>query len=48
MRAALKQVGSTPALKYLLARRGFAFGESSLPFYALTMEQQEMLDRLEF
>jgi 4-hydroxy-tetrahydrodipicolinate synthase len=47
LRAALKQVGSIPALKYLLARRGFAFGESRLPFSALTEEQREMLDRLE-
>jgi 4-hydroxy-tetrahydrodipicolinate synthase len=47
LRAALKQVGSIPALKYLLARRGFAFGESRLPFSALTEEQRAILDRLE-
>ena len=31
LRAALKQVGSIPALKYLLGRCGFAFGEARLP-----------------
>jgi dihydrodipicolinate synthase/N-acetylneuraminate lyase len=46
VRGALKQVGSIPALKYLLARRGFAFGPARLPFSALTTQQQEMLNSL--
>jgi dihydrodipicolinate synthase/N-acetylneuraminate lyase len=44
VRGALKQVGSIPALKYLLSRRGFAFGASRLPFSALTRDQQRLLD----
>lgn len=47
LRVALKKVGSIPALKYLLARQGFAFGESRLPHSALTAEQRHSLDALE-
>lgn len=43
LRDTLKQVGSIPALKILLARHGFAFGASRLPFSAPTAEQQEKL-----
>jgi len=46
VRGALKQVGSIPALKYLLARHGFAFGASRLPFGDLTAEQQGALNGL--
>jgi 4-hydroxy-tetrahydrodipicolinate synthase len=47
LRTALKQVGSIPALKHLLARRGFAFGDARIPYSALTAEQRSMLDALE-
>jgi 4-hydroxy-tetrahydrodipicolinate synthase len=40
---ALKQIGSLPALKFLLTRKGFAFGASRLPFSALTPEQRTSL-----
>jgi 4-hydroxy-tetrahydrodipicolinate synthase len=43
LRAALKQVGSIPALKLLLSRQGFAFGASRLPFSALSAAQQAQL-----
>ena len=46
IRTALKQVGSIPALKFLLARRGFACGASRLPFSALTSQQQRLLETL--
>lgn len=46
LRTALKQFGSLPALKHLLSRRGFAFGESRLPYSALTREQQIQLDAI--
>jgi len=46
LRTALKSVGSISALKYLLTRQGFAFGQSRLPYSALTAEQQHMLDNL--
>jgi dihydrodipicolinate synthase/N-acetylneuraminate lyase len=43
LRAILKQVGSIPALKFLLQQRGFDFGASRLPFSVLTAEQQSFL-----
>jgi dihydrodipicolinate synthase/N-acetylneuraminate lyase len=46
LRAALKQVGSIPALKYLLGRCGFAFGAARLPGSTLTAAQQAALDAL--
>ena len=46
LRAALKQVGSIPALKYLLGRCGFAFGEARLPGSTLSAEQKAALDAL--
>ena len=46
LRAALKSVGSIPALKHLLARQRFAFGHSRLPYSDLSTEQQRMLDSL--
>ena len=46
LRGALKQVGSIPALKYLLGRCGFAFGEARLPGSTLTPTQKSALDAL--
>ena len=46
LRSALKQVGSIPALKYLLRRCGFAFGESRLPGSSLSNTQKAALDAL--
>lgn len=46
LRAALKQVGSIPALKYLLGRCGFAFGEARLPGSTLSPAQKAALDAL--
>jgi len=46
LRAALKQVGSIPALKYLLGRCGFAFGEARLPGSTLSAAQKAALDAL--
>ncbi len=46
LRMALKQVGSLPALKYLLGRCGFAFGEARLPSSSLTPTQKASLDAL--
>ncbi len=46
IRTALKSVGSIPALKYLLEKRGFPFGESRIPCSGLTPEQKRMLDAL--
>lgn len=46
LRAALKQVGSIPALKYLLGRCGFAFGEARLPGSTLSADQKAALDAL--
>lgn len=43
-RNAVKQAGGIPALKYLAARRGFAFGASRLPFSDLSEEQKAALD----
>ncbi len=48
LRTALKQVGSIPALKHLLTRRGFPFGDARIPYSALTADQQAMLDALEW
>lgn len=46
LRTGLKQFGSISALKYLLGRRGFAFGASRLPFSSFTPEQQAILAEL--
>lgn len=46
IRTALKQVGSIPAIKYLLSQSGFPFGESRIPCSQLTAEQQNALDTL--
>jgi 4-hydroxy-tetrahydrodipicolinate synthase len=46
IRTALKQIGSIPALKYLLSQQGFAFGGSRIPFSDLTADQQADLDLL--
>lgn len=46
MRTALKKAGSIPALKTLLARRGFGGSGFRLPASALTTEQQEILAAL--
>ncbi|HLJ57635.1 MAG TPA: dihydrodipicolinate synthase family protein [Chthonomonadaceae bacterium] len=48
LRSALKQVGSIPALKHLLTRRGFPFGEARIPYSSLTAPQRETLDALEW
>lgn len=46
LRAALKRVGSIPALKYLLGRFGFEFGAVRIPYADLTAEQRKLLDAL--
>ena len=46
LRTALKQAGSIPALKHLLGRRGFPFGDSRIPYSSLTAEQRSALDEL--
>ena len=46
IRTALKSVGSSPALKYLLTLRGFAFGGSRIPCSELTASQRTMLQQL--
>ncbi|MDW8208450.1 MAG: dihydrodipicolinate synthase family protein [Chloroherpetonaceae bacterium] len=46
LRTRLKQIGAIPALKYLLTRKGFSFGNTRIPFAQLTPAQQEMLDGL--
>jgi 4-hydroxy-tetrahydrodipicolinate synthase len=46
LRTALKQVGSIPALKHLLTRQGFPYGDARIPYSALTAEQQVTLDAL--
>lgn len=48
LRAALKQVGSIPALKHLLTRQGLPFGDSRIPYSSLTAPQRAMLDALEW
>lgn len=45
IRAVVKQAGGIPALKYLMSRRGYAFGASRLPFSSLSDEQRAALDR---
>lgn len=47
LRTRLKQVGAIPALKYLLTRKGFPFGDTRIPFTQLTTTQKECLDRLQ-
>jgi 4-hydroxy-tetrahydrodipicolinate synthase len=44
VRAAVKDAGGIPALKYLAGKRGFAFGASRLPFSELTEDQRRTLD----
>ena len=46
LRTSLKQMGSIPALKYLLTKQGFPFGESRIPCSELTSEQKKILDGL--
>ncbi len=46
IRTALKQVGSIPALKYLLTKLDFPFGESRIPCSTLTADQMEAMDVL--
>ncbi len=46
LRSALKQLGSIPALKHLLAREGFPFGNSRIPYSALTAEHLLFLAHL--
>jgi 4-hydroxy-tetrahydrodipicolinate synthase len=48
LRSALKSVGSIPALKHLLAKKGFPFGESRIPYSSLTAAQRDLLDELEW
>jgi 4-hydroxy-tetrahydrodipicolinate synthase len=45
VRNALKQAGGIPALKFLAAKQGFAFGPSRLPFSDLSAEQKDLLER---
>ena len=47
LRTNLKQMGSLAALKYLLNRKGFAFGQTRLPFSDLSAEHRALLDTLE-
>lgn len=44
LRSLLKQMGSIPALKFLLTKLGFPFGESRIPCSDLTPAQKEMLE----
>jgi len=46
LRSALKEVGSIAGLKYLMARQGFAFGVSRLPFSSLSDAHKNRLDAL--
>lgn len=46
LRQALKQVGSIPALKYLLSRQGFEFGHTRQPYSNLSPEQMRVLDSI--
>jgi dihydrodipicolinate synthase/N-acetylneuraminate lyase len=46
LRAALKQIGSIPALKYMLECMGFPFGESRIPCSGLSSAQKEMLQSM--
>ena len=46
LRNATKQIGSIPALKYLLKRQGFDFGKCRLPAVPLTDTQRGLLDSL--
>lgn len=48
LRNALKQVGSIPALKHLLTRQGFPFGDARLPYSSLTAQQQSLLNALKW
>lgn len=43
-RTAVKQAGGIPALKHLLTLRDFSFGESRLPFSALSADQKSALE----
>ena len=44
LRSALKQIGSIPALKYMLERHGFPFGASRIPCSELTAGDRQILD----
>jgi len=44
VRAAVKRAGGIPALKYLLEKQGFAFGNSRLPFSALDDTRRSTLE----
>ena len=46
LRSNLKQMGSLAALKYLLSRKGFAFGSTRLPFSDLSSEHRALLDSI--
>jgi 4-hydroxy-tetrahydrodipicolinate synthase len=46
LRSAVKGYGGIAALKYLLARRGFAFGNTRLPFQDLDPSARAELDRV--
>jgi len=46
LRSTLKQMGSIAALKYLLHRQGFPFGNARLPFSELTGEHRQILDSI--
>ena len=46
LRTALKQAGSIPALKHLLTRQHFPFGDTRIPYASLTAEQRTTLDAL--
>jgi len=43
IRAIIKEVGSISGLKAILTAKGYAFGESRLPYSQLTLEQTEKL-----
>jgi 4-hydroxy-tetrahydrodipicolinate synthase len=42
-RSAVKKAGGIPALKYLLSKRGFSFGDSRLPHSALSADARSQL-----
>ncbi len=47
LRTTLKQMGSIAALKYLLQRQGFPFGNARLPFSTLTESHKQTLDAID-
>ncbi len=46
LRSGLKRFGSIPALKHLLSLKGFPFGESRLPYSALSEQDKSSLTNL--